>query len=463
MYRLRARALLPAAVGAIVVAWLGCGEAPEPDLAARPAGAPPDVLLVSLDTTRADHLGVYGHPEPTSPVIDRLAGESIVFERAVSTSSWTLPAHASLFTGKLPTAHGAGYDPEGELVLRDALAGDDVPPLRVSTIANGEQTLAERLAEAGYTTLGVAGGPWLKRVFGLTAGFTAWNDSAVTSLNGATAPDVTDAALDLLADVDERPFFLFVNYFDPHGPYRPPLLDRLRVLGNPLAWLRGGPWLARLQRNGYDGEIRRMDRELGRLLDELRARGRYRDTLIVVTADHGELFGEGGHSGHGSYLSEAELHVPLLVKLPGGQRAGERVDLRVSTAGVFALILEQAGLPPADGALPPVTAPLYDPVVAETYPLAQTSPDGHWRALYVGNLKYLWNSAGHHALRDLSHGWDPDSNLIYGSPELARRLDDRLAEILAAAKVQAPPRERSPVREVDPETREALENLGYLR
>jgi arylsulfatase A-like enzyme len=457
--RLRRVARL-AGIAALALPWLACGAAPEREPAARPASSLPDVLLVSLDTTRADRLGVYGHPHATSPVLDRLAAESLVFERAVSTSSWTLPAHASLFTGKLPTAHGARFDPEGELLLGEALPGDEVPPFRASTIAPAEQTLAERLAEAGYATLGVAGGPWLKRVFGLTAGFAAWDESGVTSWQGAPGPHVTDAALTLLAEAGERPFFLFVNYFDPHSPYRPPLLDRLRVLGNPFAELRGG--LARaLQHNAYDGEIRRMDRELGRLLDALRVRGRYRDSLIVVTADHGELFGEGGRFGHGNHLSEAELHVPLLVKLPGGARAGERVTARVSTAGVFALILEQAGLPGDDGALPAVTEALPAPVVAETYPLAQASAAGHWRALYVGNLKYLWNSAGRHELRDLSEGWDPDSNRIDDSPELARRLDRQLTEILTAA--QSPARERPPVRPVDSETREALESLGYLR
>jgi hypothetical protein len=153
--------------------------------------------------------------------------------------------------------------------------------------------------------------------------------------------------------------------------------------------------------------------------------------------------------------------VPLLVKLPGGERAGERVTTRVSTAGVFALVLEQVGLPAEAAALPSLVAPLHGPVVAETYPLPQASPDGHWRALYVGNLKYLWNSRGRHELRDLSLGWDPDANLVDESPELARRLERQLAEILAAAP--APPRERAASRAVDRETREALEGLGYLR
>lgn len=437
-----------------------CGPA---TLSERPSrtDSRPNVLLVTLDTTRSDHLGVYGYARPTSPVLDRLADDSLVFTRAASTSSWTLPAHASMFTGKLPSAHGARVDPEGELLLADGLPGDEeLPGYRASTIADAEQTLAERLAEAGYATAGVAGGPWLKRIFGLAAGFEHYDEAGVTSWRGAAAPYVADAALQLLDRVDDRPFFLFVNFFDPHTPYSPPWLDRLRVVGNPFTLLGEG-LAAALLRNAYDGEIRSMDRQLGRLLDALHERGLYDDTLIVVTADHGELFGEGGHFGHGLYLSEAELHVPLLVKLPGAARAGERVSARVSVAGVCALILEGAGLSVPESVLPSLTAPLHGPVVAETYPLVQQSRDGHWRALYVGNLKYLWNSQGRHELRDLSDGWDPEQNLIDRSADAARRLDGQLSEILAATP--ALPREPKSPRAVDPQTREALENLGYLR
>lgn len=426
----------------------------------RAPGARPDIVLVTLDTTRADRLGLYGYPRPTSPNLDRLAEESLVFERAVSTSSWTLPAHASMFTGRIPSSHGARTDPEGDLLLSDGLEEEGLPPYRASTLSDAEQTLAERLSDAGYATLGVAGGPWLKRVFGLAAGFEGYDESGVTTWHGARGDHVTDAALALLDEVGEEPVFLFVNYFDPHTPYDPPWRDRLAVLGKPLASLREGMGPT-LLRSAYDGEIRAMDRQLGRLLEGLRARGRYAESLVVVTADHGELFGEGGHVGHGLRLSEAELRVPLIVRPPGGTSGEDRRAGRVSTTGLFALILDQAGLPIPDHAQPSVTAPLPGDIVAEVTPLAQQSKDGHWRALYLGNLKYLWNSEGHHELRDLSEEGDPTENRIDASPDLARRLDAKLARILAEA--QPPDRSGDGERVVDEATREALENLGYLR
>jgi arylsulfatase A-like enzyme len=456
------RALLPAALVALCVCASAVGfgsEAPSVQQRRPDAAERPNVLLVTLDTTRADHLGVYGYARDTSPHLDRLATESVVYTRAIATSSWTLPSHASLFTGKLPTGHGARFDSEGSLVLGKSVRGPmDLTEFRAFPISEQEVTLAERLRQGGYATGGVVGGPWLKRVFGLARGFEFYADDGIDTLAGARGDRVTDAALRFLEDVGDRPFFLFVNYYDPHGPYAAPLRHRLAIDWRLL--FSGDAPPPELVSLAYDAEIHFADAELGRLLGRLRALGLYDDTLVVVTADHGELLGEHGRFHHGYFLTEPELHVPLIVKHPRGERAGEREIARVSIAGVFALILERLSLEVPAQAEPPPERAVGHPVVAETYPYRILAPDGQWRALYQGSLKYLWNSLGRHELFDLESDPGEERNLVERYPEMARRFEADLDAILA--RVPPPPRETDLESTVDAETREALRNLGYL-
>ncbi len=236
--------------------------------ACRRAEVRPPLVLISLDTTRADRLGCYGAARATSPNLDRLAKDALVYTRAVSTSSWTLPAHASLFTGKLTSAHGAHYDPEGPLDLRGAIDGpEEWRHYRVRPLAESERTLAEILRDAGYRTAGVVAGPWLKQAFGLAQGFEAWDEAEIATANGRLAGSVTDAALLALDTAGERPLFLFLHYFDPHGPYQAPEPYGHAFLapGAPLAESPQGEELVAR----YDAEILYMDRELGRFLDGL--------------------------------------------------------------------------------------------------------------------------------------------------------------------------------------------------
>jgi hypothetical protein len=155
-----------------------------------------NVLLITLDTTRADHLGCYGYMRETSPNIDRLARQSRVYTRAYATSSWTLPTHASLLTGKFPTSHGARWDAEGALILTDAIAGPNAwKNLRARGIAADEVTLGTVLQAEGYATAGFVAGPWMNRVFGLDAGFEHYDDSGIDRMNGRRADHLTSAAL----------------------------------------------------------------------------------------------------------------------------------------------------------------------------------------------------------------------------------------------------------------------------
>ena len=202
----------------LLIALLSCAIAPGASAADRP-----DILLITMDTTRADRLGFYGYERPTSPNLDAFAEKSVVYERAFSTSTWTLPAHASLFTGLFPTSHGARFDADGPLVLSAAMQGPaNLDKFRANPLSDEVRTPAEILSEARYATAGIVGGPWLKRIFGFDRGFAHYDDENIDSVRGRIAESVTDSAIEWLGERGEGPFFLFLNYYDPHGPYSDP-------------------------------------------------------------------------------------------------------------------------------------------------------------------------------------------------------------------------------------------------
>jgi len=434
----------------------GASSAPAGETGAAP-GPPPLVLLVTFDTTRADHVSAYGHLRETSPHIDSLAAEGLVFENATATASWTLPAHASLFTGKVTTSHGARYDEAGPLRLTSAIEGPaSWDGYRARGLSRAETTLAGLLDDAGFATAAVVAGPWMKRVFGLSTGFAHYDDGGIHTVTGRLAADVSDAALAWLATVPDRPVFLFLNYFDPHSPYgAPEPFTQFFARGQDL--VRPGSRRDVLSR--YDGEIRYADDQFGRVLAALRESGRFRNAMIVVTSDHGELFGEHGANGHGSTLWQEEIHVPLVVKPFGPPRAPERIATRVSHTDVLPMILGALGLavpaPIQGGALPDPG----HPVVAEAYPSPFVSRGGAWRVWFEGSWKLAWSGQGRHGLYDLAR--DPRE-----LRNLAREEPARVAEMTAAledylADLPRPPAADGPA-EVDADTQRALRALGYV-
>jgi arylsulfatase A-like enzyme len=419
----------------------------------------PHVVLITLDTTRADRLSCYGYTRPTSPNLDALAEESILYTRAVATSSWTLPSHASIFTGKFPTSHGARYDPQGPLRLTDGLRGPSwYGQYRVRGLGPTERTLASLLGEAGYLTGAVVAGPWMKRVFGLDRGFDFYEDDSINALSGRLAADVTSAALRWLEETAGRERFLFLNYFDPHGPYGPPQ----SFLDSFLPGLRRLP--PRRQSMSvastlYDAEILYVDHHVGRLLEGLETLGLYDQTMIIVTADHGELFGEHGASGHGNSLYQEEVHIPLFVKYPRGEFTPARSNVPIQQIDILPLVFERLGIAlPSDiqGGSPP---DVDHPVIAEVYPLPAFSSLGTWRALFDGDLKFVENSRGDHLLYDLKEDPNEERNLIAREPARAAAMRSRLSEYLASLPALADP---GPDTTIDEDTREALENLGYI-
>ncbi len=396
------------------------------------------MLLITLDTTRRDRLGCYGYSRKTSPNLDALAERSQVFDRAVAASSWTLPSHASLFTGKFSSSHGADYDPDGPLRLTQAIPGpEEWAGYRASGLPPGETTLALRLREQGYETAAVVGGPWMKRVFGLDRGFETYDDEGIGDVNGRLASEVTTAALELLGRGGDRPLFLFLNYFDPHGPYEAP-----SPFGGSLGAEPG---------DRYDEEILYMDHHLGRLLDGIEDRGIFDDSLIVVTADHGELLGEHGKMGHGATLFEEEIHVPFVVKHPGHEGPSGRSVEPVHHVDVLPLVLELTGLS--------TSARAPRPLLAEANPLTFMSSEGSWRALYLGRRKLLWNSLGNHRLYDLETDPREENDLSGADPALLAETLGLLQKVLASLP---PPGAAGPPAILDEETLKALRGLGYV-
>jgi len=272
----------------LLLPWaLACHSGSEPPS----ESAPRNLLLISLDTVRADHLGIYGDDAAATASLDRIGREGARFTAASSAVPLTLPSHATLMTGLLPPQHGLRINGLGELPAQHL-------------------TLAEHLSSAGYDTAAFVSAFVLDHRFGLGQGFALYDDEVQRALDGESprleaerpANVVIDKALSWLSSrksASARPFFLFVHLYDAHAPYLPP-----------------EPWRTRFADRPYDGEIAFADHELGRLLGELEKRGELDSTLIAVVADHGESLGEHGEATHGLLLYESSLHIPLLLRAP---------------------------------------------------------------------------------------------------------------------------------------------------
>ena len=455
-----ARVTVPALCAVVLLA---------PAHASAPAPAPPPHLLViTLDTVRADRLGAYGHAAAATPRLDRLAREGALVERAQAVAPLTLPAHASLFTGLYPPAHG----------VRDN--ADFVLPASVTT-------LAEVLAARGYRTAAVVGAAVLARTQGLDQGFASYDEPGAQSEAAAAAPaaatlrpiverraaEVTDRALAALDRIAPGPFFLWVHYFDAHAEYAPPEPYRTRFKSAP-----------------YDGEIAYVDAQLGRLLDALAAKGLAGRTLVAIVGDHGEGLGEHGESTHGVFLYETTLAVPLLLRLPGRIAAGGRVPGPVSQVDLAPTLLELLGAPPlpraqgmsfakalAGGAAaagpaaatarttataPATTAPAAAdpgaprPLYSETLYAERAYGWAPLFALRLGASKLI--DAPRPELFDLASDPREQKNLAAGQASVLAERQAQLAQLREAIG-DADPAAASPA---DTERREQLAALGYV-
>ena len=333
-----------------------------------PTAPAPNVLLIVWDTVRAQNLSLHGYQRPTTPHLESWARSGVVFEQASSTSPWTLPAHASMLTGQWAQHLSANWE----------------------QAMNGEpRTLAEVLSGHGYVTAGfVANTYYCGHELGLSRGFLRYDDYVASPqelLIGSTlvrtianhyivrrvvgyhdnlprrsATQISDQFLDWHDGVGDRPFFAFLNYFDAHETYLPPPpFDRAFGDGPPPGspaviqdvrrslrrdWAQRPAEEIRAEINMYDGAIAYLDAELDRVLTTLQARGTLDDTLVIVTSDHGEQFGEHGLFLHGNSLYQPLLHVPLILRFPRAAPADRRVRTRVTLRDIPATVIDLLGL-----------------------------------------------------------------------------------------------------------------------
>jgi len=373
-------------------------------------------LLVTLDTTRADALSCYGNREPTTPVLDALAADGIVFEAAHTVMALTLPAHASMHTGLFPLRHG----------LRDN---------GVAALPDSAATLADRARAAGIETAAFVSSVVLDDDFGLQQGFDVYSvperRGASERAHGAerSGRETIDEALAWLARRDpERPFFLWVHLYDPHHPYEPT---------PPFAGRFSTPYL---------GEVAAMDQELGRLFDALRTRGLWDETFVLALADHGEAFGEHGEVTHGTYCYETTLHIPWIARWPADARprgAGTRTDELVSAVDVAPTICEALGLAPLTG------------IDGRSVFSSPAPPErGVYFESYYGYLSCGWSPIA---------GWmDAGGKYIHSSePELYEwRADPQELEDLARKRMNELARYRGEIGRLAEEPALAVEEIG---
>jgi arylsulfatase A-like enzyme len=487
---------------------LACSGEPESAGVGRPGkiDTPPiSVILLVLDTVRADHLSLYGYHRPTTPELEKLAGESLVCDSARSTASWTLPAHGSLFTGLYPSQHrmhGYGLDDHHE-----------GQPLLAHSMAAGIMTLPMLLRRAGLQTAALYANPVLSPRYRLDRGFdlylsqTNYNSGlalftepilAAAPWSGwletfrkstPSARQITRRVTHWLDHHAQAPFFLFVNYMDAHWPYMPPppydtlypgkgdgrpskdelrtaILGRQRELtGEELAFLH----------SQYDGAIRYLDSQLGFLMDHLRKRGIFDSSLIIVTSDHGEFFGEHQLVFHGRELYEEGVKIPLLVKYPAGTPRG-KLSGPVGLEDLFPTILQVLGQPiPRRLSGVPLGSARTGPTVAENHysfkfdlknPEYGTRFDRIRRSLVIGRHKFIHSSDGRNEFYDLQADPGETTNLLTGNPGLAEPFLAWVETLeQAATRPRTPqdltaPRSRNSDREL--RIRKQLAELGYV-
>lgn len=407
-----------------------------------PSGAtgPPNVLLVTLDTTRADHLGAYGYAAARTPTLDRLAKDGVLFERAVAAAPTTLPAHVSLMTGRNPMAHG--------------VRNNGVP------LENDVPTLAAAFRAAGYRTGAFVSAFVLDERFGLARGFDTYDDDL--DLPAGRASDALERRGDRTAAAASAwltstgpgpapgqsagapaPFFLWVHLYDPHDPYEP-----AGSCGSGAA-------------SPYDGEIACTDATVGTLLAALDQRGQTANTIVAVIGDHGESLGEHGEATHGMFVYEGAMRVPALLAWPGHLPAGARVPPLVRAIDLASTLLDLTGRPPLAGAGGVSLAPLvrgageapataygetYFPQLFMNWAPLRSLREGQWKFIEAPTLE----------LYDLAADPGETVNLAGREPDRAGRMRRALrAQITAETRATA-------ASAPDRETMRKLAALGYV-
>ena len=408
----------PAAAAIALLASLSCHAGPV-------SPSPTGLVIITLDTTRADHLSVYDYMDVSLPHLERLAANGVVFDQAMSVGALTLPAHTSLFTGLLPPAHS----------VRD----NSDPALDASHV-----TLAEVLRAGGSRTAAFVGSAVLDADRGLAQGFDHYAgirlDEGDADGFQRRGDEVIDEAVNWLAGVGSAPFFLWTHLYDPHRPYDPP--PPFDTMHDP-----------------YVGEIAFVDQQIGRLLEALDARGLTGRTIVVVAGDHGESRGEHGERDHGVFLYQSVLRVPVIVQAPG--IPPRRIADVVRLTDIMPTVLDLLGMPvpPSDGAtLAGVLHGRGRSAEREVYAESLYPRHLGWSplcALRSGRYKLI--DAPRPELYDLEADPFEARNIYQQRRGVARAMTDRLVRMRAVEGAESSVREAA----VSPELRRRLGALGY--
>jgi arylsulfatase A-like enzyme/Flp pilus assembly protein TadD len=402
--------------------------------------AHPNVILITMDTLRADHVGCYGDQEVKTPTMDGLAHDGLLYERAISQVPLTWPSHASLMTGTYPFQNG-------------------VQDFTAQPLGTQFRTLAQAFHAAGYATGAVVSSFVLDRSWGLGRGFDFYDDAFAPSsfeqkdlgLVDRLAEESVSRALTWLRRTPRRPFFLWLHLYDPHSPYDPP-----------------EPYRTQYKDHLYDGEIAYADHELGRLVAWLKKDGLYQASLIVFVSDHGESLGEHGEREHGFFIYHSTTRVPLIVKPPDGRQAPGRVAAPVEILAVGPTITELAGIHDPiekqfqakvlpDGKSAPGPSVADSGAYSETfYPFSSFG----WSPLRAIDIpRYQYIDAPQPELYNLDTDPDEANNLAAQQPAMVAIFKEKLK-----ARLQNNPFDRQPAgkRTLTPDAQDKLRALGYM-
>ncbi len=443
------------------------------------------VIFISLDTTRPDHIGCYGNPWISTPNLDWLAGESILFTQYMTVVPTTLPSHTSLFTGKYPHRHGNPQN--GYMVNKENVM------------------LTEILKDAGYQTIGFIGSFALDNRFDFAQGFDYYDQSYERFVGDGklteherSAGSVTQSVIRYLKPWTSRqPLFLFVHYFDPHKPFEPPAPydtmyrwedvksdspgEHITVYYSTPHSLSDEHWqLSKQAALGYAGEISYMDQHLGSLLDYLKQKGILDDAILVVTSDHGENFWEHmPYFHHGTSTYQTSMHAVCMIRLPDAAQGGTVVNQPLSSIDILPTVLAYLGLPAPDGIdgrafdVKRCAASIGDRLVygqaTLTRPWKAPAVSGGWqnankaRCVRSGNWVFMQTPfASREELYDLSTDpYEQNNLLISSSPQMAA-VARKLKDSLEAWAASADPLESYREKERREETIEKLKALGYM-
>lgn len=447
---LKKKFFLPFIIGELIVVAvvlyfvLGPAKTPVDKFAGLLSGrkiAKPNIVFITLDTTRADRLPCYGYTKVETPYLDALAKGGILFEQCITPTALTLPSHSSMMTGLYPTYHGVRVNGN-------------------TALSRTHQTLAECFAEGGYQCGAFVAAFVLDGRWGMNQGFHHYDDKfdlkkyKQLDLGRVQRPgnEIMDAALVWLEEQKNKNFFAWIHLYDPHTPYEPPEPYRSRYSDGTMSGL-------------YDGEIAFTDSQIGRCVSWLEKNGLDKNTILVVLGDHGEGLGDHGEQTHGYFIYEYAVHVPFLIKTPFDSLKGIRVKNQVKTIDLYPTLLEMAGIPvPRENqghSLLPVLFGEESTATEYAYSESLTpSVQYGWSALHgLRTAKYKYIDAPRPEFYDLTKDPLERNNLVRRLPDLVKRYKNALTGLMEKTGAGAPAPESA---NLDSETLKRLATLGYI-